>query len=274
MSVRARTWNECRESRLRTLERRASERGTLCTWTDRRTSSIWPCATPGRSTPRTSRTCATCSRPTPRPCCAASSATASTQIIARIGGAILRLDHTQHLISNHLVTVDGDTGTHRCQLQSQHVRAGVRGRRQLHRRRLLRRSRRAHARRMADRPPADAADLDRGQPERRQTVSLRARTNLRTLDTTTWRAQRPMTPSTTRMVVLRGRPARGDDPTPDLFAARGAADPRAAARPAARAQHRDERRPVDARTARTRREALHDELRDRSAARRLGDRSR
>lgn len=49
------------------------------------------------------------------------------QIIARIGGSILRLDRTQHLISNHEVVVAGDTATHRCQLQSQHVRAGVEG---------------------------------------------------------------------------------------------------------------------------------------------------
>ncbi len=49
------------------------------------------------------------------------------QIIARIGGSILRLDCTQHLISNHQVIVDGDTATHRCQLQSQHVRAATEG---------------------------------------------------------------------------------------------------------------------------------------------------
>ena len=49
------------------------------------------------------------------------------EIMARIGGAILRLDATQHLISNHQVAVDGDTATHRCQLHSQHVRAGVVG---------------------------------------------------------------------------------------------------------------------------------------------------
>jgi hypothetical protein len=49
------------------------------------------------------------------------------QIIARIGGSILRLDRTQHLVGNHQVTVDGDTGTHRCQLQSQHVRDGTEG---------------------------------------------------------------------------------------------------------------------------------------------------
>jgi len=49
------------------------------------------------------------------------------QIIARIGGSILRLDCTQHLVSNHDVVVDGDTATHRCQLQSQHVRAAAEG---------------------------------------------------------------------------------------------------------------------------------------------------
>ena len=49
------------------------------------------------------------------------------QIIARIGGSILRLDRTQHLVGNHQVMVDGDTGTHRCHLQSQHVREGTEG---------------------------------------------------------------------------------------------------------------------------------------------------
>jgi hypothetical protein len=49
------------------------------------------------------------------------------EIIARIGGAILRLDRTQHLVGNHLVTVDGDTGTHRCHLQGQHVLNGCDG---------------------------------------------------------------------------------------------------------------------------------------------------
>ncbi|HMK12510.1 MAG TPA: nuclear transport factor 2 family protein [Acidimicrobiales bacterium] len=49
------------------------------------------------------------------------------EIIARIGGAVLRLDATQHLVGNHQVRVDGDTGRHRCQLQSQHVLAGTDG---------------------------------------------------------------------------------------------------------------------------------------------------
>lgn len=48
-------------------------------------------------------------------------------IIARIGGAVLRLDATQHLVGNHQVRVDGDTATHRCHLQSQHVMRGTPG---------------------------------------------------------------------------------------------------------------------------------------------------
>lgn len=48
-------------------------------------------------------------------------------IVARIGGSVGRFDATQHLIGNHQVTVDGDTATCRCQLQSQHVKYGMRG---------------------------------------------------------------------------------------------------------------------------------------------------
>jgi hypothetical protein len=48
-------------------------------------------------------------------------------IIARIGGSILRLDRTQHLVGNQQVRVDGDTATCRTQLQSQHVLAGTEG---------------------------------------------------------------------------------------------------------------------------------------------------
>lgn len=48
-------------------------------------------------------------------------------IVARISGALSRLDASQHLIGNHQVRVDGDTATCRCQLQSQHVRRGTEG---------------------------------------------------------------------------------------------------------------------------------------------------
>lgn len=48
-------------------------------------------------------------------------------IIERIGGSILRLDATQHLVGNHQVVIDGDTATHRCHLQSQHVKVGTPG---------------------------------------------------------------------------------------------------------------------------------------------------
>jgi hypothetical protein len=48
-------------------------------------------------------------------------------IIARISGALMRLDVTQHLIGNQQVRVDGDTATCRCQLQSQHVKRGTEG---------------------------------------------------------------------------------------------------------------------------------------------------
>ena len=48
-------------------------------------------------------------------------------IIDRIGGAVLPLDRTQHLVGNHQVRVDGDEATCRCQLHSQHVREGTDG---------------------------------------------------------------------------------------------------------------------------------------------------
>ncbi len=48
-------------------------------------------------------------------------------IIERIGGSILRLDATQHLVGNHQVRIDGDSATHRCHLQSQHVKHGTPG---------------------------------------------------------------------------------------------------------------------------------------------------
>jgi ketosteroid isomerase-like protein len=46
-------------------------------------------------------------------------------IVARISGALSRFQATQHLVGNHLITVDGDTATCRCYLQAQHVRSGV-----------------------------------------------------------------------------------------------------------------------------------------------------
>jgi ketosteroid isomerase-like protein len=43
-------------------------------------------------------------------------------ITHRIRMALEYLDDSQHLVGNHEVTVDGNTGTHRCYLQAQHVR--------------------------------------------------------------------------------------------------------------------------------------------------------
>jgi ketosteroid isomerase-like protein len=43
-------------------------------------------------------------------------------IIERISTALQHLDSSQHLISNHQVSLDGDTATCRCYLQAQHVR--------------------------------------------------------------------------------------------------------------------------------------------------------
>jgi len=40
----------------------------------------------------------------------------------RIKTALEYLDDSQHLVGNHEVTVSGDTGTHRCYLQAQHIR--------------------------------------------------------------------------------------------------------------------------------------------------------
>jgi hypothetical protein len=48
-------------------------------------------------------------------------------VIARISGALLRLDASQHLIGNHQVRIDGDRATCRCHLQSQHVKLGTDG---------------------------------------------------------------------------------------------------------------------------------------------------
>ncbi len=40
----------------------------------------------------------------------------------RIRNALHLLDDSQHLVGNHEIAVDGDTATHRCYLQAQHVR--------------------------------------------------------------------------------------------------------------------------------------------------------
>lgn len=44
------------------------------------------------------------------------------EIIARIRRALEPLDASQHLVGNHQVRITGDTATHRCYLQAQHVR--------------------------------------------------------------------------------------------------------------------------------------------------------
>jgi ketosteroid isomerase-like protein len=43
-------------------------------------------------------------------------------ITARIRAALEYLDDSQHLVGNHDVVVDGETATHRCYLQAQHIR--------------------------------------------------------------------------------------------------------------------------------------------------------
>lgn len=43
-------------------------------------------------------------------------------IVDRIRLALENLDDSQHLVGNHEVVVDGDSATHRCYLQAQHVR--------------------------------------------------------------------------------------------------------------------------------------------------------
>jgi 3-phenylpropionate/cinnamic acid dioxygenase small subunit len=48
-------------------------------------------------------------------------------IRSRIRSALEHLDDSQHLVSNHEIAVDGDTATHRCYLQAQHVRRSAVG---------------------------------------------------------------------------------------------------------------------------------------------------
>lgn len=49
------------------------------------------------------------------------------EIRTRIRTALGHLDDSQHLVGNHEVVVDGDTATHRCYLQAQHVRHAATG---------------------------------------------------------------------------------------------------------------------------------------------------
>ncbi len=48
-------------------------------------------------------------------------------IVDRVRTALEHMDDTQHLVGNHEVVVDGDTATHRCYLQAQHVRRAAVG---------------------------------------------------------------------------------------------------------------------------------------------------
>jgi len=48
-------------------------------------------------------------------------------IRGRIRTALGHLDDSQHLVGNHEVVVEGDTATHRCYLQAQHVRQAAIG---------------------------------------------------------------------------------------------------------------------------------------------------
>lgn len=44
------------------------------------------------------------------------------EIIGRVSSALWPLDDSQHMVSNHQVSIDGDTATGRCYLQAQHIR--------------------------------------------------------------------------------------------------------------------------------------------------------
>lgn len=48
-------------------------------------------------------------------------------VIERMCGPIARLDATMHTVSNHRVTVAGDTAVHSCHLHGQHVMTGTSG---------------------------------------------------------------------------------------------------------------------------------------------------
>ena len=88
-------------------------------------------------------------------------------IRARIRTALEHLDVSQHLVGNHEVSVDGDTATHRCYLQAQHVRrAAAGGPNYIVAGRYEDRLARTDAR-LADRPPHARGDVDGGQHRRR-----------------------------------------------------------------------------------------------------------
>jgi hypothetical protein len=45
----------------------------------------------------------------------------------RVSGALSPLDDSQHMVTNHQITVDGAVGTSRCYLHAQHVRSAAAG---------------------------------------------------------------------------------------------------------------------------------------------------
>jgi hypothetical protein len=49
------------------------------------------------------------------------------EIIGRVSSALGSLDDSQHMVSNHQITVDGDEATGRCYLQAQHIRHAASG---------------------------------------------------------------------------------------------------------------------------------------------------
>ncbi len=48
-------------------------------------------------------------------------------IKARVALALVPLDESQHMVTNHQIVIDGDHATCRCYLHAQHVRRGVDG---------------------------------------------------------------------------------------------------------------------------------------------------
>lgn len=48
-------------------------------------------------------------------------------IVARCRAVLEPLDASHHMVSNHVVEVDGDVATSRCYLQAQHTRRGAEG---------------------------------------------------------------------------------------------------------------------------------------------------